>query len=143
MKSIKAFFLRHKDIILYLIFGALTTVVNYLVYLPCYNYLELSSVTSNCIAWCVAVAFAFLTNKPIVFRSYDWSAKILFPELGKFVSCRVATGVIETLILFVAVDLAHLNGNILKVFTNIAVIILNYLGSRIIVFCKKGADRNS
>lgn len=143
MKSIKTLFLRHKDIILYLIFGVLTTVVNYLVYLPCYNYLELSSVTSNCIAWCVAVAFAFLTNKPIVFRSHDWSAKTLIPELGKFVSCRVATGVMETLILFVAVDLAHLDGNILKIFTNIAVIILNYLGSRIIVFCKKSAKSDS
>jgi putative flippase GtrA len=143
VKSIKALFLRHKDIILYLIFGVLTTVVNYLVYLPCYNYLELSSVTSNCIAWCVAVAFAFLTNKPIVFRSHDWSAKTLLPELGKFVSCRVATGVMETLILFVAVDLAHLDGNILKIFTNIAVIILNYLGSRIIVFCKKSAKSDS
>lgn len=143
MKSIKALFLRHKDIILYLIFGVLTTVVNYLAYLPCYNYLELSSVTSNCIAWCVAVAFAFLTNKPIVFRSHDWSAKTLLPELSKFVSCRVATGVMETLILFVAVDLAHLDGNILKIFTNIAVIILNYLGSRIIVFCKKSAKSDS
>ena len=143
MKSIKALFLRHKDIILYLIFGVLTTAVNYLVYLPCYNYLELSSVTSNCIAWCVAVAFAFLTNKPIVFRSHDWSAKTLLPELGKFVSCRVATGVMETLIMFVAVDLAHLDGNILKIFTNIAVIILNYLGSRIIVFCKKSAKSDS
>jgi putative flippase GtrA len=63
--------------------------------------------------------------------------------LGKFVSCRVATGVMETLILFVAVDLAHLDGNILKIFTNIAVIILNYLGSRIIVFCKKSAKSDS
>ena len=50
----------HWDVVTYLIFGVLTTVVNYAVYLPCLNILGLSAAVSNCIAWVVAVAFAFL-----------------------------------------------------------------------------------
>ena len=68
--KLKALFLKHYDILIYLIFGVLTTVVNYLVYLPCYNVLQLHSSVSNMIAWAAAVAFAYLTNKPFVFRSY-------------------------------------------------------------------------
>ena len=71
---------RHWDVISYLFFGVLTTVVNYLVYLPCYNLLGLSAAFSNVIAWAVAVVFAYLTNKPFVFRSHDWSVSTVIPE---------------------------------------------------------------
>ena len=137
MKKVINLIRLHKDILLYLVFGVLTTVLNYIVYLPCFNCLGLSSALSNCIAWCIAVAFAFLTNKPIVFRSRDWSMKTLLPELSKFVSCRLATGLMETIALFVAVDLACLDGNVIKAITNVAVIILNYVGSKVIVFADK------
>ena len=118
----------------YLFFGGLTTVVNYLIYLPCYNLLGLSASVSNVIAWVVAVAFAFLTNKPFVFKSHDWSAKTLIPELTKFVGCRVASGVLETVFIFVTVDVLAWNGNWMKLITSILVIILNYFGSKLLVF---------
>lgn len=136
MHKLTALLSRHKDIFLYLTFGVFTTIVNYLVYLPCLNLLGISAALSNCIAWIVAVAFAFLTNKPIVFRSHDWTPKTVLPELGKFVSCRIATGLMETAALFVLVDAMHFDGNILKIVTSIAVIILNYVGSKIFVFRK-------
>ena len=50
----------------FVFFGGLTTVVNFLVYYPCFNLLHLSATVSNVIAWAVAVAFAFVTNKPFV-----------------------------------------------------------------------------
>ena len=84
MKKLKELFVKYYDIISYLFFGGLTTVVNYLVYLPCYNWLHLSATVSNMIAWAVAVIFAYLTNKPFVFKSYDWSMKTVLPEFGKF-----------------------------------------------------------
>ena len=56
-----------RDIISYIFFGGLTTVVNYLIYLPVYNMLGLSAALSNAIAWVVAVAFAYVTNKLFVF----------------------------------------------------------------------------
>ena len=135
--KIKALIQRYEDIISYLFFGVLTTVVNYIVYLPCYHWLNLSATVSNVIAWVVAVAFAFLTNKPFVFKSHDWSAKVLFPELGKFVSCRIGSGVLETAILFLTVDLLCWDGTWMKLATNVMVVILNYFGSKLLVFTKK------
>ena len=128
---------RHVDVLSYLFFGGLTTAVNYIVYLPCYNLLELSASVSNVIAWVVAVAFAFLTNKPFVFKSHDWSAKTVLPELTKFVGCRVGSGVLETAILFLTVDLLQWNGNWMKLLTSVLVVILNYFGSKFLVFRKK------
>jgi putative flippase GtrA len=128
---------KYWDILSYLFFGVLTTVVNYVVYLPCYNVLQLSAVASNGIAWVVAVAFAYLTNKPFVFKSHDWSAKTVIPELGKFVGCRIGSGLAETLILLLAVDIMGWNGNVWKLLTNVLVVILNYIGSKLLVFRKK------
>lgn len=127
---------KHWDIVTYLIFGVLTTIVNYLVYLPVYNLLHLSAAVSNAIAWVVAVAFAYLTNKPFVFRSNDWSRKTVVPELTKFVSCRLGSGILETVILLVTVDLLHWNGNIWKLVTSVLVVILNYIASKLLVFKK-------
>ena len=89
------------------------------------------------IAWVVAVAFAYLTNKPFVFKSHDWSAKTVIPELTKFIGCRVGSGAAETLILFLAVDLLGWNGNIWKLVTQVMVVVLNYIGSKLLVFCNK------
>lgn len=124
------------DMVVYLIFGVLTTVVNYLVYLPLYNLAGLSAAVSNVIAWAAAVAFAYLTNKPFVFRSHDWSMGTVLPELGKFVSCRLASGAMETAIIFLTVDLMQWNGNIWKLFTQILVVIFNYFASKLLVFRK-------
>lgn len=135
-QKLKALILRYYDVLTYLFFGALTTAVNYLVYLPCYNWLELSAGVSNVIAWGVAVIFAFLTNKPFVFKSHDWSARVLFPELGKFLGCRLVSGILETAFLFMTVDLLAWNGNGMKLITGILVVILNYVGSKLLVFRK-------
>lgn len=137
MKKMKDLIVQHWEVLSYLIFGVLTTVVNYLVYLPVYNLLGLSAALSNAIAWVVAVAFAYLTNKPFVFKSHDWSAKTVIPELTKFVGCRVASGAAETLILLVTVDILCWNGNLWKLVTSVLVVILNYIASKLVVFRKK------
>lgn len=137
ISKIRQLVVKHWDILSYLFFGVLTTVVNYVVYLPCYNILGLSAVVSNGIAWVVAVAFAYLTNKPFVFRSNDWSAKTVIPELSKFVGCRVGSGLAESVILLIAVDMLGWNGNLWKLLTNVLVVILNYIGSKLLVFKNK------
>ena len=136
MGKLKELVIKHFDILSYLFFGGLTTLVNYLVYLPCYNWLQISASVSNAIAWVFAVAFAFLTNKPFVFKSHDWSPKVVLSELIRFVGCRIGSGVLETAILFVAVDLMYWDGNLLKIITSILVVILNYFGSKLLVFSK-------
>lgn len=127
---------KHWDILAYLFFGVLTTVVNYVVYLPCYNLLGLSAAVSNGIAWVAAVAFAYLTNKPFVFKSHDWSLQTVIPELTKFIGCRLGSGFAETAILFVTVDLLGWNGNLWKLVTSVLVVILNYAASKLLVFRK-------
>ena len=91
---------------------------------------------SNVIAWVFAVVFAYLTNKPFVFRSHDWSAKTVIPELAKFVGTRVGSGGLETAILFLTVDVIGWNGNLWKILTSILVVIVNYVGSKLLVFRK-------
>ena len=127
---------KYWDILSYLFFGVLTTVVNYIIYLPCYNILGLSATVSNMISWVVAVAFAYLTNKPFVFKSHDWSAKTGVPELTKFVGCRLGSGVMETAIIFVTVDLLSWDGNVMKLVTSVLVVIINYVASKLVVFRK-------
>ena len=127
---------KYKDILLYLVFGVLTTIVNYLVYLPCYNLLKWSAGFSNVLAWVIAVVFAFVTNKPFDFKSHDWTWKTVGPELSKFVGCRIGSGVLETLILLLCVDILGWNGNVWKLITAVLVIILNYIGSKFLVFKK-------
>lgn len=136
MKKLEELIKKYWDIISYLIFGVLTTAVNYVVYLPCYNILGFSAAVSNGVAWAVAVAFAYLTNKPFVFRSHDWSMKTVLPELGKFVACRVGSGVLETVILLVTVDWFRWDGNVMKLITSVLVVIINYVGSKLLVFRK-------
>ena len=91
---------------------------------------------SNVIAWVAAVAFAYLTNKPFVFKSHDWSAKTVFPELARFLGCRIGSGAAETWILFLTVDSLGWNGNLWKLATSVLVVLLNYVGSKLFVFKK-------
>lgn len=134
--KIRKLIIKYWDVLSYLFFGVLTTVVNYLVYLPCYNLAGMSAAVSNVIAWVVAVAFAYLTNKPFVFRSHDWSPATVIPELAKFVGCRLASGGAETLILFLTVDVMGWNGNVWKLLVSVLVVIGNYFGSKLLVFRK-------
>ena len=137
IQKIRDLIVKYWDIVSYLFFGVCTTIVNYLIYIPCYNFWGMSATVSNMIAWVVAVAFAYLTNKPFVFKSHDWSAKTVIPELTKFIGCRVGSGAAETLILFLAVDLLGWNGNIWKLVTQVMVTVMNYIASKLVVFRKK------
>jgi len=136
VQKLRILLVKYRDIFVYLVFGVLTTLVNYLVYLPVYNLLDVSAALSNMIAWVAAVVFAYLTNKPFVFKSHDWSGKTVIPEMTKFVGCRVGSGAAETMILLLTVDLLGWNGNVWKLLTSVFVVVLNYFASRFLVFNK-------
>lgn len=127
---------KYRSELIYLVFGVLTTVVNYIVYFPC-DWILHTAWLSNSIAWVFAVAFAYLTNKPFVFESHDWSAKTVIPEFVKFVGTRVASLVAENLILLVTVDLLGWNRIGWKLAASVLVVIMNYVGSKLLVFRKK------
>lgn len=136
IEKIRALVEKHWDMVSYLFFGVLTTIVNYLVYLPLYNLLGISAAVSNIIAWVAAVALAYVTNKPFVFKSHDWSMKTVLPELGKFVGCRAASGGLETALVFLTVDVCGWDGNLWKLIISVVVVILNYVSSKLLVFRK-------
>lgn len=137
MKEILSLLKKHRDIVAYLFFGAATTLINLVVYYLCYEIMSVPNTPSVIIAWILAVLFAFLTNKPFVFRSHDWSMKVLLPEAGSFLSCRIGTGVLELVLMYLTVDLLHWNGMLMKLLVNIIVIVLNYVGSKLLVFRNK------
>lgn len=135
-KKLRTFIEKHWDILSYLFFGGLTTVVSFVTYALLYHSAGFSAAVSNVISWVAAVAFAYLTNKPFVFKSYDWSMKTVLPELGKFVGCRVGSGLLETGLLALTVDILGWNGILMKILASVLVVILNYIGSKWLVFRK-------
>lgn len=137
MNKVKELIQKHGDILAYLFFGGLTTLVNLLVYVPLFRWLHLSAALSNAVAWVAAVAFAYLTNKPFVFKSHDWAIKTVLPELGKFLGCRIGSGLLETGLLALCVDMLRWNGLLMKIVTSILVVLLNYVGSKFLVFRKR------
>ncbi len=140
--KLKTFAKQHREIIIYLLIGALTTVVNFAIYLPLLWWAKLPASISNAIAWVIVILFAFVTNKLFVFQSKDWSARVALPEFLKFVGCRIASGVFETVFLALTIDLPQL-GDLkwysltMKLIACIGVVILNYVGSKLLVFRKK------
>ena len=133
---------KYKEVIMYLIFGVLTTLVNWICYaLLTKNGMEMN--LSNCIAWLVAVLFAFITNKLFVFESKNLELKFVGQELIKFVSARLATGAIEILglpllyYLGVKQSLFGVEGFLAKVLVSVVVVILNYVFSKLFIFRTK------
>ena len=140
--KLKTFAKQHREIIVYLLIGALTTVVNFAIYLPLLWWAKLPASISNAITWVIVILFAYVTNKLFVFQSKDWSAKFALPEFLKFVGCRIASGIFETVFLALTIDLPQL-GDLkwysltMKLIACIGVVILNYVGSKLLVFRKK------
>lgn len=134
--KLKALFIKYYDVIAYLFFGVCTTVVNIVVYAICAKVLHFNTVVSTTIAWILSVAFAYITNRIWVFKSKVKDFKGIMREICSFVAARLATGVLDLLIMYVFVDLLHWPDMIIKVASNILVIVLNYIASKLFIFAK-------
>lgn len=138
MEKLLSLLSKYKSLITYGIFGVLTTLINIGIYALCYQQIGIGNVVSNIIAWVVAVLFAFVTNKIWVFESKSLEPAVLVAEAVSFFGCRLATGVLDIVIMYVAVDMLALNSTIMKCISNVVVIIVNYVASKFVIF-KKGA----
>ena len=125
---------KYKSIIRYAFFVVMTTIVNVAVYSLFYEVLSIGNILSTVVSWGLAVAFAFVTNKLFVFESRSLKAKTVLKEVTNFILCRVGTGLVEVIMMYVFVDILSYNGTIMKLLTNIIVIILNYVASKLIIF---------
>ena len=134
----------NRETITYLIFGVLTTVLNYIVF---WAFLRLlgneAAIIANVVAFIAAVAFAYITNKLCVFGSKSWKADVVKKELISFVGARLLTFGVEELGLLLAANALRLGRFVVlgldgilwsKLFLNVLVIIGNYILSKWIVF---------
>lgn len=128
---------KYKSLIFYGVFGIMTTIVNLVVYNLCYYRLGIGNTISNVFAWIFAVTFAYLTNKSLVFESKSWAWDVLKREVPAFVSCRLATGIMDIVIMFICVDIMGWHAMLMKILSNILVIILNYVFSKLVIFKNK------
>jgi putative flippase GtrA len=134
--NIYKYYEKYRAIILYLIFGVLTTIVNILFFWIFSEKFGYSTVTSNVIAWLLSVIFAFSTNKTFVFESKSKETYVVFKELYTFIAFRLLSGGLDTIIMFTSVDLLHYDKLLTKLISNIIVVILNYIASKLFIFKK-------
>lgn len=144
--KIKKIYIKYSEIINYIIIGGMTTFISLATYYICTtvflnssNPIELQ--IANIISWIISVAFAYVTNRIFVFKSKN---KNIVKECVSFCSSRIATLLIDMLLMFLLVSVLGLNDKIIKVLDQIIVIVLNYIISKFFVFKKNksGADKN-
>ena len=137
LKILADWYRNHKEGMRYLIFGALTTIVNILAYSILYYIFSINNATSNIIAWIIGATFAYITNKLYVFNSKVNTKRDLLKEILYFYGCRLLTLVIDEAIMIITVDKFGWNALLMKIIANIIVIVLNFVFSKILIFKKK------
>lgn len=138
MKELVKKFL-NREVIMYLIFGVLTTIVSLAVYygliftiLNPENAIQLQ--IANIISWIAGVIFAYVTNRKYVFESKETNK---VKEVSKFVTSRLSTLFLDMLVMFIGVTLLKANDKIIKLISQVLVILANYILSKLFVFKKE------
>ena len=155
MKMIKKLFIKYKELITYVIFGVLTTLVNFFAFWLFTKILgEELYLINNAIAWVVGVIFAYITNKLFVFESKSWDLKVVTKEITGFLGARIFSFLVEEggMFLFITVlglgekSLTILNLTItgqfiVKILLAVIVVVMNYVFSKFFIF-KSSENRN-
>ncbi len=139
MKKIRELYFKYEEVINYLFIGVCTTVISLLVYYTCVLTLfnpdnPVLLQCANIISWIIAVVFAYFANRKVVFKSKNKNIK---NEVSKFVSARVVTLLIDMAFMWLTVSLLGFNDKIMKIISNIIIVILNYVFSKLFVFIKE------
>ena len=135
---IKNLWLRYKELFFYAVFGVGATVINIVSYRVLANtFGKKYFLIANIIAWILAFIFAFITNKLFVFESKSWEAQTAMKEFVGFLSARLATGILDTVLMWLFVSVISLDDTLSKIIINILVIIINYIASKFFIFKKE------
>ena len=137
MDKLKELFARYREIILYLIFGAGTTAVDFAVSLTLVYLFDVNLYLSKVIAWVCAVAFAYVTNRIFVFQSVNRGAKKVLLEAGEFVAGRLISLGAQELVMVALYDGMKMSEWMVLILSSVLVIILNYIFGKLLVFRKK------
>ena len=125
---------KYGEIIRYLIVGVLTTLVSVLSYYVCARIFTIGYMISTVLSWIISVLFAFITNKYFVFQSESGDKNRIFRECIDFFGCRIITLIIEIIIMWLFVDMIHVDDMISKIVVQFIVVVLNYVFSKLFVF---------
>ena len=136
-KPLAKLYYNYRQVLLYLFFGLATTVVNIISYEMLVNIFKIDYLVSNVIAWIIAVIFAYITNKTIVFESKVNTKKEKIKELSSFLGARIFSLGIDMGIMYLGVSVLLFNDTIVKVISNVIVIVINYFFSKFIIFKKR------
>lgn len=123
------------ETISYLIFGVLTTIINYAAFVVCQS-LNIHYLIGTIIAWVLAVLFAYVTNKLFVFKSKSWKREIIVKEFTSFIACRLVSGAFDLGFMALSVEILSMNESIAKLVSNVFVVLANYAFSKIFIFRK-------
>lgn len=127
---------KRNEMITYLVFGVLTTLVNIVTYVLITKLMNLDYKFATTIAWVVSEVFAFITNKIYVFNSNEMAVHTLVREFSSFLFFRLATYLIDLGMMIILVEWARINDIIAKIVANIIVVIINYIASKYFIFRK-------
>lgn len=140
MRPVREFNRKYRHYILYALFGIPTVAVNVAAYHLFFSALGLSNVVSTALAQLIATGVAFVTNKLWVFESRAFDRRTLAREIGAFYGARLITGMLDVLIMYLAVDIFDSNPTAWKLISNAVVIVLNYAASRWVIFKNDSGD---
>lgn len=130
---IKEIYIKYREIINYLIAGFLTLIVSITSYALLTKILHVYYIISNIVSWILAVIFAYYVNRKFVFGSTS-TKKEKTREIINFFKYRVLSLIIETILMYLLVDIILINDLLSKVIVQIIVIILNYIFSKFLIF---------
>ena len=130
LRIVNPFYKKNKEILLYLFFGGLTFLVSISSYAVFNIRIGWNALTANIASWILAVAFAYVTNRAWVFKSSTDRGSNLIKEITGFVGGRIATLVIEELILFIFITGLGMSSILVKIVAQVIVIALNYVISK-------------
>ena len=137
-KMLIGLYLQYKEVLNYLIFGVLTTVVNFVSYFLFARLIRIDEVISSGLSWFCSVLFAYVTNKLFVFESNTKTIKAFLLEMGSFFLARVVSGILCDVGTFaLMVKVLHINDLIAKIITQVMVVIVNYVFSKFFIFKNK------
>lgn len=137
-QTIRELYIAHKEVINYLIFGGLTTVVNFISYFLFAKIIKIDEVLSSGLAWFVSVLFAYITNKIFVFESKKTTKKAVIIECLSFFAARILSGILCDVGTFaIMVKVLHINDVVAKLITQVMVVVVNYVLSKLVVFRRK------
>ncbi|MEE0938330.1 GtrA family protein [Methanobrevibacter sp.] len=120
-----------RELVLYVVFGTFTFLVNVVTYFLFQSVMGINYLVSNVLAWFFSVLFAYITNRTWVFESK--SPEIL-KEMSLFFGGRIFSGVVDTALMYLFIDVLVLGNTFSKIVVQIIVIVLNYVFSKLIVF---------